>query len=80
MNKCKSSWQESGIWSAIERTKQIFVEPQTKDAFVQTMTDYYARISDSTKKGACFMAVCRGKVSEGLDFADMNGRAVIITG
>lgn len=26
------------------------------------------------------MAVCRGKVSEGLDFADRNGRAVIITG
>lgn len=26
------------------------------------------------------MAVCRGKVSEGLDFADKNGRAVIITG
>ena len=27
-----------------------------------------------------FFAVCRGKVSEGLDFADDNGRAVIITG
>lgn len=26
------------------------------------------------------MGVCRGKVSEGLDFADINGRAVIITG
>ena len=27
--------------------------------------------------GALFMAVCRGKVSEGLDFADNNARAVI---
>ena len=26
------------------------------------------------------MAVCRGKVAEGLDFADDNGRAVLITG
>ena len=26
------------------------------------------------------MAVCRGKVAEGLDFADNNGRAVLITG
>lgn len=26
------------------------------------------------------MAVCRGKVSEGLDFADANGRAVLIVG
>lgn len=26
------------------------------------------------------MGVCRGKVSEGLDFADINGRAVFIIG
>lgn len=44
------------------------------------MKDYYAKINDATCKGAIFLAVCRGKVSEGLDFADMNGRAVIITG
>merc|ERR1719158_70762 len=30
--------------------------------------------------GAVFMAVCRGKVSEGLDFADNNARAVICVG
>eukprot|EP00951_Prasinocladus_malaysianus_P000944 scaffold6545_cov31-Prasinocladus_malaysianus.AAC.1 len=30
--------------------------------------------------GAVFFAVCRGKVSEGLDFSDRAGRAVIITG
>ena len=28
-------------------------------------------------QGALFIAVCRGKVSEGLDFADDNARAVI---
>ena len=27
--------------------------------------------------GALFLAVCRGKVSEGLDFSDHNARAVI---
>ena len=41
-------------------------------------SDYYA--AAKTRTGACFMAVCRGKVAEGLDFADDNGRAVIITG
>ena len=30
--------------------------------------------------GAAFFAVCRGKVSEGLDFPDKAGRAVLITG
>lgn len=30
--------------------------------------------------GALFLAVCRGKVSEGLDFADDNARGVIVVG
>lgn len=80
MNKCKTKWQEDGVWSQIHQKKPIFVEPQTKEAFVTTMTDYYTTIDAPNSKGATFMAVCRGKVSEGLDFADMYGRAVIITG
>lgn len=32
---------------------------------------------DGEVNGAFFMAVCRGKVSEGLDFTDDNARAVI---
>ncbi|KAL9238088.1 hypothetical protein vseg_012561 [Gypsophila vaccaria] len=31
-------------------------------------------------EGAAFLAVCRGKVSEGIDFSDENARAVIIVG
>lgn len=80
LNKCRDSWQASGIWSQIRRHKPIFIEPQQKDAFVPTMNDYYAAIEDPVTRGAIFMAVCRGKVSEGLDFANTNGRAVIITG
>jgi len=37
-------------------------------------------VKDTSYKGAIFLAVCRGKVSEGLDFKDDNGRAVVITG
>lgn len=80
MNKCKATWQEEGIWSLIDKRKPIFVEPQTKEAFVNTMTEYYSKIDEPNGSGATFMAVCRGKVSEGLDFADSRGRAVIITG
>uniref|UniRef100_A0A7N1A1Q7 DNA 5'-3' helicase FANCJ n=1 Tax=Kalanchoe fedtschenkoi TaxID=63787 RepID=A0A7N1A1Q7_KALFE len=32
------------------------------------------------KEGAVFLAVCRGKVSEGIDFSDDNARVVIIVG
>lgn len=78
LNQCVNLWQASGLWSDISRYKPIYVEPRRKDEFVTTMESFYQSIKDS--KGACFMAVCRGKVSEGLDFADRNGRAVIITG
>ncbi|KAL7744472.1 hypothetical protein ACLKA6_001847 [Drosophila palustris] len=78
MNQCVDAWQASGLWADISCRKPIFLEPRGKDQFTSTMEEFYQAIRDS--KGACFMAVCRGKVSEGLDFADRNGRAVIITG
>ncbi|XP_050665196.1 regulator of telomere elongation helicase 1 homolog [Leptidea sinapis] len=80
MTKCQEMWQAEGIWSNIGNIKPIFVEPQRKDTFNSIINDFYSKIRDPSTRGACFMAVCRGKVSEGLDFADTNGRAVIITG
>lgn len=44
------------------------------------MVEYYSKVNDPVYKGAIFMGVCRGKVSEGLDFADGNGRAVLVIG
>lgn len=34
-------------------------------------------MNDAEIDGALFFAVCRGEVSEGMDFADNNARAVI---
>ena len=36
-----------------------------------------SEVRGSGVTGALFLAVCRGKVSEGLDFSDDNARAVI---
>lgn len=80
MNKCTAFWRENGIWLSINQQKKIFEEPRTKQDFSDTMKNYYATINDPDSKGAIFMAVMRGKVSEGLDFADMYGRGVIIIG
>lgn len=80
MTVCQNAWQECNLWSGIASIKPIFVEPRDKDAFRESMNDYYSRIKDPKFGGAIFMGVCRGKVSEGLDFADANGRGVIITG
>ncbi|KAG7204915.1 hypothetical protein KM043_005307 [Ampulex compressa] len=80
MRKCRDEWQNTGLWTKIADRKPIYVEPQYKDGFINVMHEYYQKIQDPSCKGAIFMAVCRGKVSEGLDFANANGRAVLITG
>ncbi|CAK9810667.1 Regulator of telomere elongation helicase 1 homolog [Anthophora quadrimaculata] len=80
IRKCKEEWQNTGLWTKIADRKSIYVEPQYKDGFTNVMNEYCEKIKDPSCKGAIFMAVCRGKVSEGLDFANANGRAVLITG
>ncbi|KAJ8952435.1 hypothetical protein NQ318_014527, partial [Aromia moschata] len=80
MEKCAQYWQECGLWSNICQLKPILMEPRDKNTFNNAIAEYYAKIKDPALKGAIFMGVCRGKVSEGLDFADANGRAVILTG
>eukprot|EP01134_Creolimax_fragrantissima_P006495 CFRG6495T1 len=68
------------LWQKINRYKPAVVEPRGKSDFQVAMSKYYADIGNEKGSGASFFAVTRGKVSEGLDFADANGRAVIITG
>lgn len=41
---------------------------------------YKLKIIEANSNGTIFMAILRGKVCEGLDFADIYGRAVIIVG
>ena len=43
------------------------------------MLEEYKKIVD-TRGSAVFIAVCRGKLSEGIDFADNHARCVIMAG
>lgn len=78
MHQCTDFWRDKEIWSQIESEKSIFTED--KEDIQAKVLAYYATIDDPNSKGAIFMAVMRGKVSEGLDFANKYGRAVIVTG
>ncbi|ODM90173.1 Regulator of telomere elongation helicase 1 [Orchesella cincta] len=78
MDQAVNYWKENGLWDNIASQKSVYVEPRGKRALEDLITSYY---TDTAKgHGSCLMAVCRGKVSEGLDFTDGKCRAVIITG
>ncbi|XP_060086573.1 regulator of telomere elongation helicase 1 [Heteronotia binoei] len=80
LDKSLEYWREQDLAGSIEAVKPIFVEPRHKGAFTEVMNAYYEKAACPKSSGAVFLAVCRGKASEGLDFADKNGRGVVITG
>ncbi|XP_055022013.1 regulator of telomere elongation helicase 1 isoform X7 [Boleophthalmus pectinirostris] len=80
MEKTLEFWREKGHADRIENVKPMFVEPKGKGTFTEVIEGYYNKVDDPVSKGGSFFAVCRGKASEGLDFADSYGRGVIITG
>ncbi|XP_013403717.1 Fanconi anemia group J protein homolog, partial [Lingula anatina] len=89
LEKLKARWETTGVGSALQEKKALFCEPRASDKvdFDELMKSFYQAIEETAdgaksggQDGALFIAVCRGKVSEGLDFADNNARAVITVG
>ncbi|XP_058143299.1 regulator of telomere elongation helicase 1 isoform X1 [Dasypus novemcinctus] len=80
LEKTLQFWQARDLARKIEALKPIFVEPRSKGSFAEVIEAYYSRVAAPGASGAAFLAVCRGKASEGLDFADTNGRGVVVTG
>lgn len=69
------------IFQMIQAIKVPVIEPKNKGELAVAMERYERILEDGKEaRGAIFFAVCRGKVSEGLDFSDAKGRAVIVTG
>ena len=44
------------------------------------MDRYYNEVFDEEESGAILMGVCRGRISEGLDFSDRAARCVAVVG
>ncbi|KAI4331239.1 hypothetical protein MLD38_029443 [Melastoma candidum] len=86
LDQCIKCWKNvnsvdsNSIWERICKHKRPVVEPRQSSLFPLAIEDYMTKLKDTSSSGAVFFAVCRGKVSEGLDFADHAGRAVVITG
>ncbi|GMF41298.1 unnamed protein product [Phytophthora fragariaefolia] len=96
LNKLTTRWKKTNLWGEIEQFKTLYSEPRNagKD-FDALLDDYKTTItrctavqtdsvassdSQDNKTGAIFLAVYRGKVSEGIDFSNDNARAVLCVG
>ncbi|XP_053729395.1 Fanconi anemia group J protein isoform X3 [Synchiropus splendidus] len=83
LDKLRDRWTNTGLWEKLEDQKTVITEPRGggKGDFDELLQIYYDAIKHSEKRdGALLIAVCRGKVSEGLDFTDDNARAVVTIG
>lgn len=82
MNKLVSRWQGRGLITGVELKsgKHIFREQKGLGAneFEHLLSNYYRCANGPS--GALLLAVYRGKVSEGINFADRAARAVITIG
>ncbi|XP_041851232.1 Fanconi anemia group J protein isoform X3 [Melanotaenia boesemani] len=83
LDKLRDRWTNTGLWEKLEQQKTVITEPRGggKGDFDELLQTYYDAIKYSEgRDGALLIAVCRGKVSEGLDFTDDNARAVVTIG
>lgn len=92
MDKLYARWQDTGLLRDLSRVKTVMREPRRGDQLEQLMARYYGAVAQAVRadkaraaggqgaggrSGALFLAVYRGKISEGLDFSDDNARAVV---
>ncbi|XP_016084750.1 Fanconi anemia group J protein-like [Sinocyclocheilus grahami] len=87
LDKLRDRWMNTGLWDKFEERKTVITEPRGggKGDFDELLQTYYEAIrgtaaNGENRDGALLVAVCRGKVSEGLDFTDDNARAVVTIG
>ncbi|KAF6211553.1 hypothetical protein GE061_012066 [Apolygus lucorum] len=78
MNKAINTWKFKGLWDRLSSIKPMFSEDADKRRFNNAVDGYRQAVGEG--RGGVLMGICRGKMSEGIDFSDQYGRAVIVCG
>ena len=78
LNSFFNHWEENGTIDRLRENKDVFRESKNARTAKKVMKAYYDAIR--LNRGAVLFAVCRGKISEGLNFEDSLGRMVIVVG
>lgn len=67
------------VWKRLLSQKSIVLEPRSTTEMKDAISEFDKYIESRDSKGCILMGVCRGKISEGIDFADHRARAVIVS-
>jgi regulator of telomere elongation helicase 1 len=67
-------------WKRLLGAKAVVVEPKTSSDLPDAISEFHKHLNLQKSTGCALFGVCRGKISEGIDFANDMCRAVIITG
>jgi regulator of telomere elongation helicase 1 len=67
-------------WTRLLSKKAVVVEPRSSADLPDAISEFQRFLGLPKSPGCVLMGVCRGKISEGIDFANEQSRAVIITG
>lgn len=71
-------WKSKEIWKELKSICEVYLEPTCGKTFDGVLREYCDNVNDGA--GSLFIAVFRGKVSEGLNFSDSFARTVITVG
>ena len=85
MQKCLDIWNinsspadtNGSIYKRLTSIKPIYKEPKRASELDTVLANYK---KDAGTKGAILCCVCKGKVSEGIDFNDDMARGVVLVG
>ncbi|KAL5971959.1 hypothetical protein TSMEX_000350 [Taenia solium] len=86
LDKMIARWESTGLMGKLAKVKCVFTEPRSSEKFDDWMAKFHDTVdlmrssSPGGMTGAVALAVCRGKISEGLDFADNYARLVVAVG
>lgn len=81
LDRLKTKWSgEGGLISELDDINiRVFIEPKSPKELEELLREYYAVLDEKDGK-AIFLAVCRGKVSEGINFSDRYARSLVVVG